>query len=113
DVLPVSSPDAMLLESARTLDPGPALAHLAEHGWARLGPVLDEAGLLALRERADDLMLGRRVIDGLFFQAGRPAGRSGEPSRGRARPSCSITTSGTARGSTAAGRCGGPSPSAT
>jgi hypothetical protein len=39
-----------------------------EHGYARLGQVLDEPALEALRERAVDLMLGRVVIPGLFFQ---------------------------------------------
>jgi phytanoyl-CoA hydroxylase len=45
-----------------------AVAHYREHGWARLGPVLTSDQVAALRERADDLMLGRVVVPGLFFQ---------------------------------------------
>jgi len=51
------------------------LAALAEHGFARLGRVLDDHGLAALRARADDLMLGRRDLPGLFFQHDSPTGR--------------------------------------
>ncbi len=53
-------------------EPGEALAsqlaHYQEHGYARLGPVLDEAALQGLRERLDDLMLGRVAHPGLYFQ---------------------------------------------
>ena len=59
------------------------LAHFREHGWARLGRVLDDAGLAALRERADELMLGQRVIDGLFFQKDSASGRYGDLEFGR------------------------------
>ncbi len=52
-----------------------ALAHYAEHGYARLGQVFDEPALIKLRERADDLMLGRVVYDGLFFQLDAASGR--------------------------------------
>jgi ectoine hydroxylase-related dioxygenase (phytanoyl-CoA dioxygenase family) len=52
-----------------------ALAHYAEHGYARLGVLLDDEGLAALRERADDLMLGRVAYPGLFFQLDAPTGR--------------------------------------
>ncbi|WP_075298755.1 phytanoyl-CoA dioxygenase family protein [Stigmatella aurantiaca] len=52
-----------------------ALAHYAEHGYARLGLLLSEEGLAALRERADDLMLGRVSYPGLFFQLDAPSGR--------------------------------------
>ena len=44
------------------------LAHSAEHGYARLGPVLDAPALAGLRDRLDDLMLGRVVHPGLYFQ---------------------------------------------
>jgi hypothetical protein len=44
------------------------LEQLERDGFARLGPVLTSAGLEALRERADDLMLGRVVYPGMFFQ---------------------------------------------
>lgn len=45
-----------------------ALAHYRTFGYARLGVVLDEASLALLRERAEDLMLGRVAYDGMFFQ---------------------------------------------
>lgn len=45
-----------------------ALTHYRAFGWARLGVVFDKATLSLLRERADDLMLGRVAYDGLFFQ---------------------------------------------
>lgn len=44
------------------------IAEYAAHGYARLGRVLGEEALIALRERADDLMLGRVAYPGLFFQ---------------------------------------------
>ena len=49
-------------------DLAPVLAHFAAEGWARLGRVLSDAGLAALRARADDLMLGRVRPEGLFYQ---------------------------------------------
>jgi len=45
-----------------------AIEHFQTHGWARLGRVLDAATLERLRQRADDIMLGRHVVPGLFFQ---------------------------------------------
>jgi phytanoyl-CoA hydroxylase len=45
-----------------------ALVHFAEHGYARLGRVLDEPGLAALRARSDEVMLGQVRYEGLFFQ---------------------------------------------
>ena len=65
----------MLCVDAEQFDIGTALAHYAEHGYARLGRVLDDAGLEALRERADDLMLGRVAYPGLFFQPDASTGR--------------------------------------
>jgi phytanoyl-CoA hydroxylase len=59
------------------------LAHFADHGWARLGAVTDEATLAGLRERADDLMMGRVVHDGLFFQRDSATGRYEDLSFGR------------------------------
>jgi ectoine hydroxylase-related dioxygenase (phytanoyl-CoA dioxygenase family) len=44
------------------------LAHYQEHGYARLGQVLDEPALSGLRERFDDLVLGRVVHPDLYFQ---------------------------------------------
>lgn len=49
----------MLYVDPYSFDIAPVLAHYAEHGYARLGRVLGEEALHALRERADDLMLGR------------------------------------------------------
>ena len=51
------------------------MKHLAEHGYARLGKVLDADGLAALRERAEDLMLGRVTYPGLFFQLDAETGK--------------------------------------
>jgi hypothetical protein len=58
----------MLVDGADAIDLAPALAHWRTHGWARLGVAAAEATLAALRARADDLMLGRVVHEGLFFQ---------------------------------------------
>lgn len=51
------------------------LSDFARDGWARVGPLGDEATLAALRERADDIMLGRIVYPGLFFQRDATTGR--------------------------------------
>lgn len=65
----------MLLPGAEQRDLSEPLAHLAEHGYARLGKVLGPEGLAALRERAEDLMLGRVTYPGLFFQLDAETGR--------------------------------------
>lgn len=52
-----------------------ALAHYRDRGWARLGVLADELTLAALRARADDIMLGRVVHEGLFFQHDSSTGR--------------------------------------
>ena len=52
-----------------------AVAHWREHGGARLGRVASDAELEALRARAEDIMLGRVVHEGLFFQHDSPTGR--------------------------------------
>ncbi len=52
-----------------------AIDHYLEHGWARLGRVIPEATLAGLRERADDLMMGRVRIEGMFFQHDAASGR--------------------------------------
>jgi hypothetical protein len=52
-----------------------ALAHYEEHGYARLGKVVDDATLEALRVRIDAIMLGEVVYPGLFFQHDSPTGR--------------------------------------
>jgi hypothetical protein len=58
-----------------TLDLDAALAHYFEHGWARLGVLADEATLAAMRARIDDIMMGRAVYDGMFFQRDTTSGR--------------------------------------
>jgi hypothetical protein len=65
----------VLLPEAADLDLQGPLSELRELGYARLGRVLDDAGLIALRERADDLMLGRVSYPGLFFQRDTDTGR--------------------------------------
>lgn len=57
-----------MLHPAANLDLAGALAHFAEHGYARLGRLMSDDALSALRQRADDLMLGKVVYPGLFFQ---------------------------------------------
>jgi hypothetical protein len=52
-----------------------AIAHFREHGWARLGVVANEVTLAALRARADDLMMGRVVHEGMFFQLDSASGK--------------------------------------
>ncbi len=44
------------------------LAHYHEHGYARLGPVIDDARRTELCARADQIMLGEVSYPGLFFQ---------------------------------------------
>lgn len=58
-----------------TLDVASAIEHYREHGYARLDRVFDDEMLQGLRERADDLMLGRVVYPGLFFQLDAASGR--------------------------------------
>lgn len=72
----------MLLPEAAPLPLSTALAHYEEHGWARLGRVLSDACLAALRDRADRIMLGEVVHDGLFFQHDAQTGRYDDLPRG-------------------------------
>jgi phytanoyl-CoA hydroxylase len=65
----------VLLESALGIDPSIPLCEFERSGYARLGRVLDEEGLRALRARAEDLMLGRVVYPGMFFQLDSSTGR--------------------------------------
>lgn len=66
---------AVLIHGAAQLDLREPLARLERDGYARLGPVLGPEGLAALRERADDLMLGRVEYEGMFFQLDATTGR--------------------------------------
>lgn len=52
-----------------------ALESLATDGYARLGRRLSNEGVESLRERAEDLMLGRVVYPGMFFQMDSETGR--------------------------------------
>lgn len=61
-------PADYLLPGAVDLDLTEPLAHFAEHGYARLGQVLSEAGAAELGARVDQLMMGEIVYPGLFFQ---------------------------------------------
>ncbi|MEY2931756.1 MAG: hypothetical protein RL033_2505 [Pseudomonadota bacterium] len=65
----------MLTPEAEQLALERPLAQLAEHGFAPLGRVLSDQGLQLLRERAEDLMLGRVSYPGLFFQPDATTGR--------------------------------------
>jgi hypothetical protein len=57
-----------LLRADARIDLVEALAGFARDGYARLGRLMSDACLEALRSRADDLMLGRVADPGLFFQ---------------------------------------------
>lgn len=50
------------------------LADYRRDGFARLGRILDDGELMALRARADAVMLGEIVYPGLFFQHDSPSG---------------------------------------
>jgi hypothetical protein len=73
----------MLCPGAAELPLEPALAALATEGWTRIGRVVAGDTLAALRERADDLMHGRVVNEGLFFQHDAPTGRYADLEYGR------------------------------
>lgn len=57
-----------LLRGDARIELAEALAAFRRDGYARLGRLMSEACLAALRSRADDLMLGRVTHPGLFFQ---------------------------------------------
>jgi hypothetical protein len=59
------------------------MAHFRAQGWARLGVVAGEGALAELRARADDIMLGRVVHPGLFFQRDSGTGRYEDLAFGR------------------------------
>jgi hypothetical protein len=74
---------SLLVDGAAERDLSESLAHLAEHGYARLGAVLTEDALARLRERADDVMLGRVPHEPFFFQHDAPSGEYGDLAFGR------------------------------
>jgi hypothetical protein len=65
----------MLANDPETLDLPAALACFAEHGYARLGVWAAAETLHALRERCDDIMLGRVPTQPFFFQHDSASGR--------------------------------------
>jgi hypothetical protein len=70
----IGVPGAGAIDVHPSVVPG-AVAHFRAHGWARLGRIAGEATLEQLRARADDIMMGRVVHPGLFFQRDSPTGR--------------------------------------
>jgi len=72
----------MLLSAAAGMDLSGPLEELAAHGYARLGRVLSDEGLTALRERAEQLMLGQVAYPGMFFQLDASTGRYEDAPRG-------------------------------
>ena len=65
----------MLLPNAAQVDVPAAVAHWRALGWARLGVVASPEALDAMRTRVDDIMMGRVVHEGLFFQRDSQTGR--------------------------------------
>lgn len=65
----------MLLSGASEMSLSGPLEELERLGYARLGRVLSDAGLAALRERAEQLMLGQVCHRGMFFQLDATTGR--------------------------------------
>jgi phytanoyl-CoA hydroxylase len=59
------------------------LADFARDGYARLGRLMSDDGLAALRGRAADLMMGRVPDPGLFFQLDTETGSYGDLTFGR------------------------------
>lgn len=66
---------AVLLPEAELVDIDAAFATYRRDGYARVGRVVAPEYLQRLRERADDLMLGRVVVPGMFFQHDAETGR--------------------------------------
>jgi phytanoyl-CoA hydroxylase len=64
----------MLAPGAHAIDLQGIVAHWREHGWARLGIAASGETLDRLRARVDDIMLGRVVYEGMFFQLDSPSG---------------------------------------
>ncbi len=68
-------PGELLVEGAAEMDLTGPLEQLRTDGYARLGKVLADDALALLRERAEDLMLGRVTYPGMFFQMDSETGR--------------------------------------
>lgn len=67
-----------MLELARTVGDDErhhAVQHYKTHGYAHLPRVFAPAALAALQQRSDDLMLGRVMYEGLFYQHDTTTGR--------------------------------------
>ena len=62
---------------------GRAVAHFRIHGWTRLEDVASADVIEPLRARADDIMLGRIIHEGLFFQHDAETGRYDDLDFGR------------------------------
>ncbi len=58
----------MLSVSPESVDVERAVESYRRHGFARLGKVISDQALGDLRARADEIMLGQVVHEGLFFQ---------------------------------------------
>ena len=65
----------LLEEDVQGRTPDAVLEAFSEQGFARLGRVLSDEGLMGLRQRAEDLMLGRVTYPGMFFQMDASSGR--------------------------------------
>jgi hypothetical protein len=65
----------MICRDPASLDVDDVLSRFARDGYARLGRVASDEALEAMRARSDDLMLGRVVYPGLFFQLDTDSGR--------------------------------------
>jgi phytanoyl-CoA hydroxylase len=72
----------MLVADAR-IDLPTVLGEFARDGFARLGRLVSDEGLASLRQRADDLMMGRAPDPGLFFQLDTETGAYGDLTFGR------------------------------
>jgi ectoine hydroxylase-related dioxygenase (phytanoyl-CoA dioxygenase family) len=65
----------VLRPGALDIDIAPIVEQFITHGYARVGHVADDEILEALRQRTDDLMMGRVVHEGMFFQHDSETGR--------------------------------------
>lgn len=79
----MAAPAAPAAPTAPPYDLPAALAHYREYGYARLGKLVPDALLVALRERIDALMLGQISYPGLFFQRDTETGRYDDLTYGR------------------------------